>query len=86
MNHKKDFFEWKESTFTEICDNLSDVVCTDRKLNVGDKVIFKNKHGIKFGPFEVLGFCKPDNGGGCVFLDKSSYWFPAPLNSLTIIK
>lgn len=46
MNHKKDFLEWKESTFTEICDNLSDVVCTDRKLNVGDKVIFKNKHGI----------------------------------------
>ena len=73
MNHKKDFLEWKESTFTEICDNLSDVVCTDRKLNVGDKVIFKNKH-------------KPDNGGGCVFLDKSSYWFPAPLDSLTIIK
>lgn len=54
MNHKKDFLEWKESTFTEICDNLSDVVCTDRKLNVGDKVIFKNKHGIKFGPFEVI--------------------------------
>ncbi len=85
MSHKLKFKEWAKNTFVQVYNNLSDVVATDKMLEVGDRVIYTNKYGVKFGPLEILGFCKPD-GERCIFLDKSSYWFPVRIDEVELIK
>lgn len=54
-------------------------------LKVGDRVIYKNDFGIKFGPFEVIGFEKKEDisGGRFVYLNSDSYWFPVKAEQLT---
>jgi hypothetical protein len=54
-------------------------------LKVGDRVIYKNDFGVKFGPFEVIGFEKKEDisVGRFVYLNKDSYWFPVKAEQLT---
>ena len=54
-------------------------------LKVGDRVIYRNDFGVKFGPFEVIGFEKKEDisGGRFVYLNSDSYWFPVKAEQLT---
>lgn len=54
-------------------------------LKVGDRVIYRNDFGVKFGPFEVIGFEKKEDisGGRFVYLNKDCNWFPAKTEQLT---
>jgi hypothetical protein len=89
ITHKRDFrafqarYEAKGEVFY---DRLSDVIDTDRDISVGDLVEFRNDYGIIFGPYEVLAFQKPTNGGRCVYFDHNAFWFPARPDQLTLIR
>ena len=76
QDRKQLFKEWAERNQVQIFNTLKEVNPeAEQDLKVGDKVNFTNEAGIVFGPSEVLGFCKPENGR-CVFISKSSWWFP----------
>lgn len=64
---------------------LNSVAPIECDLKVGDRVIYKNDFGSKFGPFEVIGFEKKEDisGGRFVYLNKDSYWFPVKAEQLT---
>ena len=51
-------------------------------LSIGDKILFVNDYNVTFGPHKILGFCKPNPDGRCVYFDHVSYWFPAKLNQI----
>lgn len=38
--------------------------------------------GVRFEPHVIMGFCKPELSGRCVYLDYDCYWFPTELKSL----
>ena len=63
---------------------LNSVAPIECGLKVGDRVIYKNDFGIKFGPFEVIGFEKKEDisGGRFVYLNSDSYWFPVKAEQL----
>ena len=97
-SYKKDFLEWKailENKYGKmIYDNISEVTDVDSDLAVGDMVMCRNDYGVTFGPYEALGFCRPDSwlcphrypndkDCGIVFLDRFGYWFPASITQLT---
>lgn len=54
----------------------------DMELQTGDKILYVNDYGVTFGPHKILGFCKPNPDGRCVYFDHVSYWFPAKLNQI----
>ena len=86
--HKKDFLQWKteqEKKGRKFYTRLSEVMQTDRDLQVGDKVMFTNDYGIVFGPHEIMAFGEPE-GKRCVFLDNDSYWFADRPDQLTPVK
>ena len=86
--HKKDFLQWKteqEKKGRKFYTRLSEVMQTDRDLQVGDKVMFTNDYGIVFGPHEIMAFGEPE-GKRCVFLDNDSYWFADRPDPLTPVK
>lgn len=64
---------------------LNSVAPIECGLKVGDRVIYKNDFGIKFGPFEVIGFEKKEDisGGRFVYLNKDCYWSPVKAEQLT---
>ena len=39
-------------------------------------------NGVRFEPHIIMGFCKPELSGRCVYLDYDCYWFPTELKSL----
>lgn len=84
IDHSKDFAKWrKKRAIVEqpICDNPADAgIETD--FRVGQRVSFKNDYDVIFEPLKILGFCKPELSGRCVYLNKESYWFPVKLESL----
>lgn len=41
-----------------------------------------NEYGVRFEPHVIMGFCKPELSGRCVYLDYDCYWFPTELKSL----
>ncbi len=61
---------------------------TPCRFKVGDKVLFTNSYGIKFGPHIVLGFAGPDDVltkyGKFIHIDVDSVWCPVAEESLTI--
>lgn len=73
-SHKKDFEIWAKKENEEVFEKISDVVDSDKELFRGQKVNVKNGYGIEIGPFEIVGFCKPDRYGCCVYLDWDCYW------------
>lgn len=84
--HKKEFLDMIQRKGERVFDNLSDVVQNpERNLHKGQIVSFTNKYGVTFKNLEILGFCEPWDGR-CVYLDKSSYWFPARPEELTVQK
>lgn len=46
------------------------------------QVSFTNEYGVRFEPHIIMGFCKPELSGRCVYLDYDCYWFPTELKSL----
>ena len=64
---------------------LNSVAPIECDLKVGDRVIYKNDFGVKFGPFEVIGFEKKEDisGGRFVYLNKDCYWSPVRAEQLT---
>ena len=51
-------------------------------FRVGQQVSFTNEYGVRFEPHVIMGFCKPELSGRCVYLDYDCYWFPTELKSL----
>lgn len=85
--HKKDFLQWKteqEKKGRKFYTRLSEVMQTDRDLQVGDKVMFTNDYGIVFGPHEIMAFGEPEYNR-CVFIDNDSYWFADRPDQLTLV-
>lgn len=86
-HYKQQFQQMIEQSKEPLYDNLSDVIPdTEQDLHKGQKVMFTNQYGYTFGAYEIFGFCRPDSLGRCVYIDKSSYWFPASPSSLTLVK
>ena len=87
--HKEEFQKWREKHEAEgavFYNRLSEVVATDNDLEVGDMVAFTNDYGVVFGPYEILAFEKPWNGGRCVYLDSDAYWFADRPSQLTLMR
>jgi len=54
-------------------------------FKIGDVVTYTNDYGCKFPDKKVLGFAKKvQSWGGFVHLERDSWWFPVPPNSLTL--
>ena len=84
-DHSKDFAEWRkwrdEKGLPPIYDDPADAgIETD--FRVGQQVSFTNEYGVRFEPHVIMGFCKPELSGRCVYLDYDCYWFPTKLKSL----
>lgn len=84
-DYSKDFAEWRkwrdEKGLPPIYDNPADAgIETD--FRVGQQVSFTNEYGVRFEPHIIMGFCKPELSGRCVYLDYDCYWFPTELKSL----
>ena len=84
-DYSKDFAEWRkwrdEKGLPPIYDNPADAgIETD--FRVGQQVSFTNEYGVRFEPHVIMGFCKPELSGRCVYLNYDCYWFPAKLESL----
>ena len=62
-------------TLQDLKKQLNSVAPIECGLKVGDRVIYKNDFGIKFGPFEVIGFEKKENisGGRFVYLNNKGF-------------
>ena len=75
----------KMTTLQNLKKQLNSVAPIECGLKVGDRVIYKNDFGVKFGPFEVIGFEKKEDisGGRFVYLNSDSYWFPVKAEQLT---
>lgn len=84
-SYKKEFTEWRKRHSNKVYDKLSEVMETTSELKVGQKVKFTNDYGVTFEPHEIVGFCKPESWGGCVYLDFDCYWCPVKLSSITLI-
>ena len=86
IDHTEAFKEWASRNEPNLFSSLSDVMDSEMDLKIGDKVMFTNDYGVVFGPYEVLGFCNPSKWGNCVYLNKSSYWFPCKVEQLTKVE
>lgn len=54
-------------------------------FKLGDTVTFTNDYGVSFADLRVVGFSPTVEGQGrFVYLDKSSWWFPVPPESLQL--
>ena len=83
MSYKQQFNEWRAEHPGTVHDTPQEAGI-DTALRAGDIVRYTNDYGFAFDPMEVLGFCSPQPG--CVFLDKSSYWFPVRLDQLKPVR
>lgn len=82
MSFKREFNEWRAAHPGIVVDTPQEAGI-ETELRVGQRVRFTNDYGVPFEPLEILGFCKQTATGGCVFLNKSSYWFPNKLSQIT---
>lgn len=88
-SHKEEFQKWRAKREAEgavFYNRLSEIVATDSDLEIGDMVAFTNDYGVVFGPYEILAFREPWNGGRCVYLDSDAYWFADRPSQLTLIR
>lgn len=86
--HKRSFLEMIQRTGEKISERLSDVIQNpETDFQKGQQVMFTNEYGVKFGAYEILGFCQnPEQFyGRCVYLDKESYWFPVRPSEITLV-
>lgn len=83
-DYSKDFAEWRKKRAgaeRPIYDNPADAgIETD--FRVGQQVSFTNEYGVRFEPHVIMGFCKPELSGRCVYLNYDCYWLPTKLESL----
>lgn len=76
QSHKADFENMAKVDKLKVYDKLSDVIPnTDKELEKGQVIDVINGYGCIVGSYEILGFCKPDKFGNCVYLDWDCYWF-----------
>lgn len=61
---------------------LKDVIDSEIDLKIGDYVLFINDYGAIFGPNKVLGFCKPNDVNGCIYLNHDCYWYPTQVDKI----
>ena len=83
-DYSKDFAEWRNGATKRVAAYLRQPgrrgIETD--FRVGQQVSFTNEYGVRFEPHVIMGFCKPELSGRCVYLDYDCYWFPTELKSL----
>lgn len=87
-SYKEEFQKWREKHEAEssiFYNRLSEVIATDNDFEVGDMVAFTNDYGVVFGPYEILAFEEPWNGGRCVYLDSDAYWLADRPSQLTLM-
>lgn len=65
-----------------IYSTLKEVIDTNIDLKKGDYVLFINDYGAIFGPRKVLGFCKPNDVNGCIYLNYDCYWYPTQVDKI----
>jgi hypothetical protein len=55
---------------------------------IGNAVMFTNECGIEFGPYQVIGFAKPEDefNGRFIHISTDSPWFPVAPESLTLVE
>lgn len=82
QGHARDFRRWRRAHEAEVFDTAEEAGI-QTSLKVGDRVSFTNCYGVKFRGHRILGFCKANEFGRCVFLDVDCYWMPVQLKSLT---
>lgn len=80
-------YEDKFNKFVErdnitVYSTLKEVIDTDIDLKIGDYVLFINDYGAIFGPNKVLGFCKPNDVNGCIYLNHDCYWYPTQIHKI----
>lgn len=80
--YAEDFAKWRAARPGEVFDTPEEAGI-ETSLKVGDKVTFTNGYGARFPGHRVLGFCRRDRWGQCVFLDYDCYWLPARLEELS---
>ena len=86
---KREIKEWLENRKMECVSRLSEIMQTENDIQVGDLVKFTNKYGITFGPYKVFAISKDDElwkDNRCIYINKSSYWYPCRPDELTIVK
>lgn len=75
-SYKVDFENMINTQKLKVYNALFDVLPnTEKQLFKGQLVYVINGYGRIVGPFEILGFCMPDDYGCCVFLNWDCYWF-----------
>jgi hypothetical protein len=77
-HHEADFKNWAKSRNVSVLNSSNET-----SLIPGQKVTYTNEYGVSFNGYTVMGFCEPQNGR-CVYLDKSSYWYPVDPKNLTV--
>lgn len=83
QGYAENFRQWRHAHEAEVFDTAAEAGI-ETSLKVGDKVTFKNWCGVLFPGHRILGFCKPDERRGCVFLDVDCFWMPMQLKSLIL--
>ena len=81
--YAEDFAKWRAARPGEVFDTPEEAGI-ETSLKVGDKVTFTNNYGVKFPGHRILGFCKTDEYGRCVFLDVDCYRISFRPESLTL--
>lgn len=82
---KDDFLRWTKTENRNVSRKLSDIIPTpDKEMFAGQTCTFTNEYKIKFPKLTIMGFCRPELEGRCVYLDKDSYWFPVHPDSITL--
>ncbi|NLT49451.1 MAG: hypothetical protein GXX85_00865 [Ignavibacteria bacterium] len=69
------FKQWAKSRNIQVFDKLENFM-------INQKVTYTNEYGVSFEDKTIIGFSSPNSYGGCVFLDKDSYWFPVKLSQI----
>lgn len=87
QDHLTNLYEDKFNKLVEkdnitIYPTLKDVIDTKLDLKIGDYVLFINDYGAIFEPNKVLGFCKPNDVNGCIYLNYDCYWYPAQIHKI----
>lgn len=80
--YEEKFKKLVEKDNIKIYPTLKDVVDTKIDLKIGDYVLFINDYGAIFGPRKVLGFCKPNDVNGCIYLNHDCYWYPTQIDKI----
>lgn len=74
--YDRDFKEWVKREKKQIYDRLSDVVGDCKtELIKGQRCAVINGYNLLLHGYTIMGFCKPDEYGHCVYLNWDCYWF-----------